>query len=137
MPYELIPPPPPPPPQRADWVAHFTERNLEAYSAYPLLAEPTHYVGDEGWYSDTGQQDTTKYTHTHTHTNSYTHPHTLTRSEPPKEVLDVIKERKRLELLSVDEKEREERARLEKLRESSVQRHISAMKAKLKLKSEL
>jgi len=39
---------------RKEWAAHFETRNLEVYSAYPLLAHPTHYVGDEGWFSDTG-----------------------------------------------------------------------------------
>ena len=32
---------------------HFTDRNLVAFSAYPLLLYPTHYVGDEGYFSDT------------------------------------------------------------------------------------
>ena len=40
---------------RTDWAAAFSPRTLQAYSAYPLLAFPTHYVGDEGWYSDTGR----------------------------------------------------------------------------------
>ena len=39
---------------RESWAEHFTNRNLKAYSASPLLAYPTHYVGDEGWFSDTG-----------------------------------------------------------------------------------
>ena len=28
-------------------------RNLNALSAYPVIVNPTHYVGDEGWFSDT------------------------------------------------------------------------------------
>ena len=41
---------------RSDWVEHFHNRNLRAYSAYPLLAYPTHYVGDKEWFSDTGKR---------------------------------------------------------------------------------
>lgn len=35
------------------WKLHFAERNLQAWSAEPLLIFPTHYVGDEGYVSDT------------------------------------------------------------------------------------
>ena len=42
-------------------------RNLNALSAYPVIVNPTHYVGDEGWFSDT---------------------------EPPPEILAQIRERK-------------------------------------------
>lgn len=40
---------------RQDWADHFHPRNLKAFSASPLLVYPTHYVGDAGWYSDTGE----------------------------------------------------------------------------------
>ena len=51
---------------------HYPNQNLEVYSANPLLVYPTHYVGDDGWYSDTGQS----HTHdTHTHTHTHTKPH--------------------------------------------------------------
>ncbi|XP_016076722.1 PREDICTED: probable inactive glycosyltransferase 25 family member 3 isoform X3 [Miniopterus natalensis] len=33
--------------------AHFSPRDLRAFSARPLLAEPTHYAGDAEWLSDT------------------------------------------------------------------------------------
>ncbi|XP_045429617.1 inactive glycosyltransferase 25 family member 3 isoform X3 [Pipistrellus kuhlii] len=33
--------------------AHFWPRDLQAFSARPLLAEPTHYAGDAEWLSDT------------------------------------------------------------------------------------
>ncbi|KAJ1078300.1 hypothetical protein K5549_016871, partial [Capra hircus] len=33
--------------------AHFWPRDLQAFSARPLLAAPTHYAGDAGWLSDT------------------------------------------------------------------------------------
>ncbi|XP_026761081.2 glycosyltransferase 25 family member [Galleria mellonella] len=35
------------------WKAHFSNRNLVALSAAPLLVYPTHYTGDEGYISDT------------------------------------------------------------------------------------
>lgn len=35
------------------WKAHYPVRNLEAYSAAPLLVHPTHYTGEEGYISDT------------------------------------------------------------------------------------
>ena len=40
---------------RTSWASYYQNRNLRAYSAYPLLLYPTHYVGDEGWFSDTGK----------------------------------------------------------------------------------
>lgn len=33
--------------------AHFWPRDLQAFSARPLLAAPTHYAGDSEWLSDT------------------------------------------------------------------------------------
>ena len=42
---------------RKDWAKHYLVQNLEVYSANPLLVFPTYYVGDEGWYSDTGQSN--------------------------------------------------------------------------------
>lgn len=35
------------------WKAHFPHRNLNAFSAAPLLVHPTHYTGQEGYISDT------------------------------------------------------------------------------------
>lgn len=35
------------------WKAHFSNRNLLAFSASPLLVHPTHYTGQEGYISDT------------------------------------------------------------------------------------
>ena len=55
---------------RKDWAAHFSVRNLNALSAYPVIVNPTHYVGDEGWFSDT---------------------------EPPPDILAQIRERKKKE----------------------------------------
>uniref|UniRef100_A0A2A4JRR4 Glycosyl transferase family 25 domain-containing protein n=1 Tax=Heliothis virescens TaxID=7102 RepID=A0A2A4JRR4_HELVI len=39
------------------WKAHFETRNLDAYSAAPLLVHPTHYTGQEGYISDTEDSD--------------------------------------------------------------------------------
>ncbi|XP_028394615.1 procollagen galactosyltransferase 1-like [Dendronephthya gigantea] len=36
-----------------DWVARFEVRNLNALSASPYVLYPTHYIGDEGYFSDT------------------------------------------------------------------------------------
>lgn len=36
-----------------EWANHFYPRNLVAMTAEPLLLYPTHYVGDEGYFSDT------------------------------------------------------------------------------------
>lgn len=35
------------------WKGYFPERNLNAFSAAPLLLYPTHYTGDRGYISDT------------------------------------------------------------------------------------
>ncbi|GAB6023776.1 hypothetical protein CHUAL_008529 [Chamberlinius hualienensis] len=35
------------------WKGYFTNRNLKAYSAAPLLVYPTHYTGDKDYISDT------------------------------------------------------------------------------------
>ncbi|KAJ6654623.1 hypothetical protein lerEdw1_006776 [Lerista edwardsae] len=36
-----------------DYKKHFPNRNLQAFSAHPLLVYPTHYTGDADWMSDT------------------------------------------------------------------------------------
>ncbi|KAM9819562.1 procollagen galactosyltransferase 1-like isoform 1-T1 [Syngnathus typhle] len=36
-----------------DYMEHFEDRNLRAFSAEPLLVYPTHYTGDAGYISDT------------------------------------------------------------------------------------
>ncbi|XP_028515953.1 probable inactive glycosyltransferase 25 family member 3 [Exaiptasia diaphana] len=36
-----------------EWSSHFNPRNLVAMTAEPLLLYPTHYIGDEGYVSDT------------------------------------------------------------------------------------
>jgi len=93
-----------------EWAAHFETRNLEVYSAYPLLAHPTHYVGDEGWFSDT---------------------------EPPPEILEQIRAKKVMEQQQQEEKRRKEQEHQEKIKKQALQRQIEAMKTKLKSKSEL
>uniref|UniRef100_A0A673WGJ8 procollagen galactosyltransferase n=1 Tax=Salmo trutta TaxID=8032 RepID=A0A673WGJ8_SALTR len=37
----------------SDYMEHFEERDLKAFSAEPLLVFPTHYTGDPGYISDT------------------------------------------------------------------------------------
>ncbi|EEC15874.1 GLT25D1 protein, putative [Ixodes scapularis] len=37
----------------ATWTAHFPNRDLKAFSVYPLLVYPTHYTGEENYISDT------------------------------------------------------------------------------------
>ncbi|XP_064416916.1 procollagen galactosyltransferase 1 [Latimeria chalumnae] len=37
----------------SDYMEHFENRNLQAFSAEPLLVFPTHYTGDPGYISDT------------------------------------------------------------------------------------
>lgn len=69
---------------RESWAEHFTNRNLKAYSASPLLAYPTHYVGDEGWFSDTGML----LYNMSCVIGFYSH------AEPPVEVLNKIRARK-------------------------------------------
>lgn len=97
---------------RKDWAAHFPIRNLEVYSAYPLLINPTHYVGDQGWFSDT---------------------------EPPKEVLEEIRQRKiRQEKEEAAKKmEKAVESHQVKVKEESLKRQIEAMREKLKPKTEL
>lgn len=41
------------PPSRLEYKAHFSPRNLLAFSVEPLLVYPTHYTGDDGYVSDT------------------------------------------------------------------------------------
>lgn len=36
-----------------DYKSHFLNRNLQAFSASPLLVQPCHYAGDAEWVSDT------------------------------------------------------------------------------------
>lgn len=102
-----------------NWVSHFSVRNLEAYSAYPILLHPTHYANEPGWTSDT---------------------------EPPKEELDRIRKRhseqeEETENWEKDSKEEmEDRgiiAHREKIREQAMERQIEAMRSKLKPKEDL
>ena len=70
-------------------------RNLNALSAYPVIVNPTHYVGDEGWFGDT---------------------------EPPPEILAQIRERKKKE---AEEKRKllEEKAHQERVKEEAINRY--------------
>lgn len=42
------------------WKAAFPNRNLVAWSAAPLLLFPTHYTGEDGYFSDTEESDLIK-----------------------------------------------------------------------------
>ena len=37
------------------WVLEYRVRNLIGYSAHPTLVEPTHFDGEKGYISDTGE----------------------------------------------------------------------------------
>jgi len=92
-------------------VAHFPNRNLQAYSAAPLLVNPTHYVGDKEWFSDT---------------------------EPPMEVLDKIRRRKEQREREEEEKRKQQQqTHQDKVREEAMKRQLEAMRARLKPKTEL
>ena len=95
---------------RKNLVAHFPDRDLKVYSAYPVIVNPTHYAGDEGWFSDT---------------------------EPPPEVLAQIRARKKKEAEEEQKKLREEKAHKDKVKDEALKRQIEAMRAKLKSKTEL
>lgn len=71
---------------------------------------PTHYVGDKEWFSDT---------------------------EPPMEVLERIRQRKEKAELEEAERMKKENAHQKKVKEAAVQRQIEAMREKLKPKTEL
>ena len=75
-----------------------------------MIANPTHYVGDEGWFSDT---------------------------EPPPEVLAQIRERKKKQMAEERRKMMEEKAHQDKVKDEAVKRQIESMRAKLKSKTEL
>ena len=90
---------------RKGWAAHFPVRNLNALSAYPVIVNPTHYVGDEGWFSDT---------------------------ELPPEILAQVRERKKKEEAEEKRKLLEEKAHQERVKEEAINRQIQAIRQKLK-----
>ena len=95
---------------RKAWAAHFPVRNLDALSAYPVIVNPTHYVGDEGWFSDT---------------------------EPPPEILAEIRERKKKEEADEQRKLVKKKTRQEIVKEEALNRRIQTMRERLKTKTEL
>ena len=95
---------------RKEWAAHFPVRDLNVLSAYPVIVNPTHYVGDEGWFSDT---------------------------EPPPEILAQIRERKKREEAEEQKKLMEKKAHQNKVKDEAMKRQIESMRAKLKSKTEL
>ena len=95
---------------RKEWAAHFPVRDLNVLSAYPVIVNPTHYVGDKGWFSDT---------------------------EPPPEILAKIRERKKREEAEEQNKLMEKKAHQNKVKDEAMKRQIESMRAKLKSKIEL
>ena len=93
---------------RKDWAAHFPVRKLNALSAYPVIVTPTHYVGDEGWFSDT---------------------------EPPPEILALIRARERKKEEEAEEKRKllEEKAHQDRVKEEAINRQIQAMRQNSRL----
>ena len=71
---------------------------------------PTHYVSDEGWFSD---------------------------AEPPLDVLAKIRERKKKEEAEEQKKLLEKKAHQDKVKDEAMKRQIESMRAKLKSKTEL
>ncbi|XP_049829076.1 glycosyltransferase 25 family member-like [Schistocerca gregaria] len=49
------------------WKEYFSNRNLIAFSAEPLLVYPTHYTGEEGYISDTEDSAVVKEPEKHYH----------------------------------------------------------------------
>ena len=72
-------------------------RNLHALSAYPVIVNPTHYVSDEGWFSDT---------------------------EPPPDILAQIRERKKEEEADEKRKLMEEKTHQERVKDDAINRQI-------------
>ena len=71
-------------------------RNLNALSAYLVIVNPTHYVGDEGWFSDT---------------------------EPPPDILAQIRDRKKEEAAE-KRKLMEEKTHQERVKDDAINRQI-------------
>ncbi|KAG1708447.1 Procollagen galactosyltransferase 2 [Nymphon striatum] len=46
---------------RLEWMSQFEKRDLKAYGIYPTLVEPTHYIGDPGYITDTENSDITYF----------------------------------------------------------------------------
>ena len=40
------------------WKSHYAKRDLVAYAVHPQFVFPTHYVGDQGYFSDTEDKAT-------------------------------------------------------------------------------
>ena len=89
---------------------YFPFRNLNTLSAYPVIVNPTHYVGDEGWFSDT---------------------------EPSPDALAQIRQRKKREEAEEKRKLVEKKAHQDKVKDEALKRQIELMRAKLKPKTEL
>ena len=38
---------------KSEWKSYYQKRNLKAFAVHPQFIFPTHYVGDDGYFSDT------------------------------------------------------------------------------------
>ena len=91
---------------RTDWADSYPVHNLLAYSAHPLLINPTHFAGDPEWFSDT---------------------------EPPMEILEQIRQKKvRDEAKFMEEEERREKIKQE-ARQRQIQAMKDKLKPKVEL----
>ena len=77
---------------------------------YPVIVNPTHYVGDEGWFSDT---------------------------EPPPKILAQIRERKKREEAEEQKKLMEKKAHQDEVKDEAMKRQIESVREKLKSRKEL
>ena len=48
---------------KEEWKSHYVNRDLVAFAVHPQFVHPTHYVGDEGYLSDTEDTETAKSSH--------------------------------------------------------------------------
>ena len=84
-------------------------RDLNALSAYPVIVNPTHNVGDKDWFSD---------------------------KEPPPGILAQIREREKREDAE-EQKLKEKKAHQNKVKDEAMKRQIELVREKHKSKTEL
>ena len=87
--------------------AHLPVRDLNALSAYPVIVNPTHNVGDKGWFS---------------------------YKEPPPGILAQIREREKREEA---EELKEKKAHQNKVKDEAMKRQIELVREKHKSITEL
>uniref|UniRef100_A0A3P8SEZ9 Cerebral endothelial cell adhesion molecule n=1 Tax=Amphiprion percula TaxID=161767 RepID=A0A3P8SEZ9_AMPPE len=70
-----------------DYMSHFPNRNLQAFSVRPLLVQPCHYAGDPQWVSDT--ETSTLWDDDSVRTDWRGSHKTLKGASPPPEMLSA------------------------------------------------